>query len=402
MSEYRILKRPLLTPVTLFFGVLAVIGLILLAKRFIFGLGSVTNLNDGYPWGIWVVYDIMIGTAFACGGYALALTVYIFNRGQYHPLVRPALLASLFGYGLGGLSAVIDMGRYWNAWQIINPWQQNFNAVMLEVALCITAYVTILIIEFLPAVLERFKLETWRRRLDRVLFIFIAIGVVLPTMHQSSLGSLLILFGQKVHPLWQAVEFLPLLALVSAVTMGFAIVIFEASLVSLKLTREPETHLFAGLGRIARWLLVAFLAFRFIDLTRRDAWGYAFDGSFEAFMFWAETALFILPVILLFRESRPVHSPGMGRGPILFLSGVCVLLAGALYRINGVLVGFNPGPGFHYFPSVEELLVTLGVIAMEVVGYLLVIKLFPVLPKPHPEIDHGKSAATSQAPAAQA
>ena len=74
-------------------ALIGVAGVILLL-RLIFGLGAVTNINDGYSWGIWVVYDVMVGSAFACGGYAVALLVYIFNKGEYHPLVRPALLAA--------------------------------------------------------------------------------------------------------------------------------------------------------------------------------------------------------------------------------------------------------------------------------------------------------------------
>ena len=155
----------LLNAVTVFCGALAVIMLAILAVRFVFGLGAVTNLNNGYPWGIWVVVDVVIGSAFACGGFSVAMLVYIFNRGEYHELVRPALLASLFGYTLAGAGVIFDLGRWWNFWHIFDPAYANPSSVMLEVALCISAYIIVMCIEFSPAFLEQFDKQRARSRL---------------------------------------------------------------------------------------------------------------------------------------------------------------------------------------------------------------------------------------------
>ena len=123
----------ILTLPFLFLMIIAAVGIYFMAQRFIHGMGAVANINGGFPWGIWVVYDVVIGTGLACGGYALAFTVYVFNKGKYHPLVRPALLASLLGYALGGFSAIFDMGRWWQFYNILLPWHMNFNSVMLEI-----------------------------------------------------------------------------------------------------------------------------------------------------------------------------------------------------------------------------------------------------------------------------
>ena len=228
---------------------------------------AVTNLNGGYPWGIWVVYDIVVGTALACGGYALAVTIYVFNKGRYHPLMRAALLASLLGYGLAGvMGAFVDMGRWWQFYNLYLPWQMNFNSVMLEVGLCVTAYILVLTIEFMPTVLEKFKAEKLRARLNKVLFFVIALGILLPTMHQSSLGTMLIAMGWKVHPLWQTLHLQPLLAVLTAFTMGFAIVVWEASVSSVGFRRTPETHLLSGLGKIIVGLISVYLLIRFGEI----------------------------------------------------------------------------------------------------------------------------------------
>ena len=264
------LGGPLWTPTTKILAALVAIAGVILLVRFIFGLGAVTNINDGYTWGIWVVYDVVIGSAFACGGYSVALLVYIFNKGEYHPMVRPALLASLFGYTLAGAGVIFDLGRYWNFWHIFWPGYAQPNSVMFEVAVCISAYIVVMWIEFSPAFLEKFGMKDTKKKLSKVLFFIIALGTVLPSMHQSSLGSLLVVFGYQVHPLWQSI-LLPLFYLMTAITIGFAIVVFEACLSSSGFKRPLEMHLLGKLSKVMLGMLVAYLVVRFVDLAVRGA-----------------------------------------------------------------------------------------------------------------------------------
>ena len=372
MSAARPLGGKVVTLPFIVLSIIAAIGLFFLGERFLFGLGAVANISNGYPWGIWVVYDVVIGTGFACGGYALAILIYAANKGHYHPLMRPALLASLFGYTLGGFSAFFDMGRWWHAYNIFLPWHINLNSVMLEVGLCVSAYIMVLWIEFSPTVLEHLKARRHLTLLNRGLFIVIALGMLLPSMHQSSLGSLLIALGHKVSPLWQT-PLLPLLFLLSAVAMGFSIVLFEAALSAWGFRRPSENHLLAPLSRVMVWTLSLYLIVRVVDLTVRGAWGPAFAGDLPGNMFWVETLLYAVPIFVLAspRRRRASHW--------LFLAAVSMLLAGAVYRFNAFLIGFNPGPGFHYFPSVPEMMVSLGLIALEIMGYLVIVKKLPVL-----------------------
>ncbi len=373
MSAYQPLKRPVVTLPFLVLGVVALIGTYYLAQRFIHGMGIVTNLNGGYAWGVWVVYDVVVGTALACGGYALAITVYIMNKGKYHPLMRPALLASLLGYGLGGIGAMIDMGRWWQFYNIFTPWHMNFNSVMLEVGLCVATYILVLCIEFAPTLLEKIGAQGLIKALNKVLFIFIALGVLLPTMHQSSLGSMLIAMGWKVHPLWQSLQLQPLLAILTALTMGFAVVVFEASFSTVGFRRPSETPLLAGLGKGIVGLIAAYLAVRFGEILFNGKLGLIFAGDLGSLMFLLETALFVFPLVVLSSAKY------RGHGPLLLWASVSMLFAGSLYRFNAFLITYNPGPGYSYFPSVPELMVTAGMVALEIMAYLFVVKKFPVL-----------------------
>ena len=373
MSAYKPVSGRIITFPFVVLGTLALIGFYYLVQRFLFGLGAVTNLNAGFPWGIWVVYDIVIGTALACGGYALAITVYVMNKGKYHPLVRPAILASLFGYAMGGFGAIIDMGRWWQFYNILLPWHMNFNSVMLEVGLCVFIYIMVLFVEFAPTLLEKIGATGAKNAIEKMLFFFIALGILLPTMHQSSLGSLLIAAGYKVTPLWQSMQLLPLLAVLSALTMGFSIVVFEASLSTVCFRRASETPLLAGLGKAIMRMLMLFLAIRFGDLIYRGELGRIFAGDLKSLMFILETALFVIPLLILLSEKNRTN------GKKLLIAALAMLFGGSLYRLNAFLIGFDPGPGFSYFPSVPELMVTIGIIAVEIMAYLIFVKKLPVL-----------------------
>ncbi|GAB3547520.1 Ni/Fe-hydrogenase cytochrome b subunit [Noviherbaspirillum agri] len=370
------LGGPLVTPTTITLGVLVAIAAVVLGLRFIYGMGAVSNISDGQTWGIWVVYDVMIGSALACGGYVMAFLVYIMNRGEYHPLVRPALLASLFGYSLAGLSAAIDLGRYWNFWHVFWPGYMQFNSVMLEVALCVSAYMVVMLIEFAPVLFEKFGMKIAQKKLDKLLFFFIALGLVLPTMHQSSLGALLLVFGNHVHPLWQT-NMMPLLFLMTAVTTGFAVVIFECTLSASGFKQPLELHLLTPLSKMMLWTLAAFVAVRLADLAVRGTFGMAFEPNLKAFMFWIEMAFYVAPLVLLWKDSAR-------KEPAKLFIAACCLMAGAfLLRINAYLVGYSTGAGWSYFPSVPEIMLTVGIIAFEILGYIVLVRYLPILPKEH-------------------
>lgn len=348
----------------------------LILKRLIFGLGSVTDLNGGYPWGLWISFDLLIGTGFACGGWALAWAVYVFNRGEYHPLVRPALLASLFGYSLGGLSITIDVGRYWNLPYFYLPGHFNTSSVLFETAVCMTIYIGVMALEFAPVLLEKFGWKTSMARLNKIMFFILALGALLPTMHQSSMGSLMIVAGEKIHPLWQSYELLPVFSLLTAFIMGFSIVVFEGSLVQAGLAgRGPnEKPLFYKLTQVIDIFLILFVALRFAEIVIHDKSEYLSEFNRYSMLFWSEIALMIFP-LLVFHWDRSRRDSRM-----LFLGALSMLLGAALWRLDYSLIAFNPGNGYHYFPSATEVLISLGFVAIEVCAYLLLIRLLPVLP----------------------
>jgi len=374
MSENKALGGKIFTKPFIILAILAGIAGILLIKRFIFGLGAVTNLSDGYPWGMWIVYDVLVGTALGCGGYVLAILVYIFNKGKYHPLVRPAVLTSVFGYTLAGFSIFVDVGRYWQLYNIFLPWHVNLNSIMFEVAFCVATYVLVLWIEISPAFLEKFNKTKALGFMNKILFIFIAIGVLLPTMHQSTLGTLMVIAGNKLSGLWQT-GWLPLLFLISSIMMGYAIVVFESLYSSIGFKRPFETPILGKLGKLMAWLGLIFIAVRFGDLIWRGQLGLIFtDGWANSTMFIIENLLFIVPMVMLFSEKNRKSTKS------LFLIAVAILLAGAVYRFDAFLVGFDPGQGWHYWPSASELLITIGIVAIEIMAYLAFIKWLPILP----------------------
>jgi Ni/Fe-hydrogenase subunit HybB-like protein len=376
-----------LSPGLLMVAGLAGAGALAILWRFAFGLGATTALNDGYPWGLWIAFDVVIGTALACGGYAIALLVYVMNRGQYHPLVRPALLTSAFGYTIAGVSVVLDVGRYYTLWKVpLYFWHWNLNSVLLEVALCIMAYVVVLWIELSPAFFERGMsansprirdFSTWAKpRIERALIWIIALGMLLPTMHQSSLGSLILLSGPRLHPLWNT-PLLPLLFLVSCIGMGYAAVVMEGELSSMLMKRKIERHMLAGIGQAMIPVFGLYLVLRIGDLVWRGQLGALFAFDLYSVMTLIELALFIAAPVMLATDRQRRDAAN------LFRAAMVLLLAGSLYRIDTFLVAFNPGPNYSYFPSVGEILITVGLVCMEILGYIVIVKYFPILSGQH-------------------
>jgi len=386
----------LMTPAYKVLLALAAIGAGFLAWRFLFGLGSMTALSDSYPWGIWIAFDVVTGTAIACGGYAVALLVYALNRGHYHPLVRSAILTSALGYTIAGLSVVIDLGRYWTLYGLAGIWNWNLNSILLEVAVCITAYVFVSWIELSPAFLERGRTarsarlrsfsERWLPRMQRALPFIIALGLLLPTMHQSSLGSLMLLAGPKVHALWST-PFLPLFFLITCIAMGFGGVVLESTISSRAFGRPNEHSLLVRIGRIAAGLFALFMVMRLADLAFRGRLDLLL--AFDRFTFWftLEMLLAAAGIVVLLQSSLT-----QGR---LFRAAMLVVLAGALYRFSVFLIAYQPAPGAVYFPSLGEIMVTVGLVAAEIAVYILIVRRFPILAAlpPHPETKVAREGA---------
>ena len=164
-------------------------------------------------------------------------------------------------------------------------------------------------------------------------------------MHQSSLGSMLIAMGYKVHPLWQSLHLQPLLAILTALTMGFAVVVFEASFSAVGFRRPSETPLLAGLGKGIVGLISAYLIVRFGEILLNGKLGLIFAGDLGSLMFLLETVLFVFPLVVLSSAKY------RGHGPLLLWASVSMLFAGSLYRFNAFLITYDPGPGYSYFPS---------------------------------------------------
>ncbi len=378
----RTLTRPYLGLLTV-----VAVGLALIGWRFLAGLGPTTALNDGYPWGLWIAFDVVTGTALACGGYAIAILCYLLNKGRYHPLVRPAVLTSALGYTIAGISVILDLGRYWSVYNLFLPWKWNLHSVLLEVALCITCYVVVLWIELAPVFLDKWgkSPRTGLRRLagvtsgrlEKALPWILAAGLLLPTMHQSSLGSLMLVSGGKLHEFWHT-GWLPLLFLMSCAAMGYAAVTIESLLGTLFFGAKPETKMLRALGRMMAWLMVAFLALRIADLAISGKLGLIAADLPGAF-FLAEVTLFVLAIAMILKRPRA------GAGG-LFAAACVMALAGGLYRFDVFLVAFDPGPGWSYFPSVVETLVTLSLVSAEIAVYIAVVKRFPVLAGSAPKL----------------
>ncbi len=391
-TNYQPVMQPFLTSGIIVAMTFMAVGAAFAISRFILGLDGVTNLSNEYPWGIWIAIDVASGVALAAGGFTTAALVYIFNRDQFHDIIRPALLTAWLGYLFVSIGLFVDLGRYYNIWHPMIYWQGN--SVLFEVGLCVMAYLAVLTIEFLPIMIEgllyhthqdsslRNKLKSflpyaeWMQSKLRVLMpLFILAGVVLSFMHQSSLGTLLLIAPTKVSPLWYT-PILPLLFLSSAIAVGFPMVIIESSLVSKSLKRKPEHSLLTSLAGYIPYLLGIYAFLKIGDLVIRQPITIERLLSTEGISLLVELLIGILIPLFLFLRAKTYQSL-----PLVFTGALLIVFGVVLNRINVFLVGYNPPfTNSSYVPSIGELAITAGLIASIIFFYRVFITFFPVLP----------------------
>lgn len=322
--------------------------------RFYYGLGASTNLSDQFPWGLWIGFDVLCGVGLAAGGFTLAATVHIFNIKKYEPIVRPAILTAFLGYLLVVVALMFDLGRPWRIWHPMIMW--NPRSVMFEVGWCVMLYTTVLALEFSPMLLERLRMHRTLAMVKRIMIPVVIAGVILSTLHQSSLGSLYLIVPTKLHPLWYS-PLLPVLFYVSAIAVGLAMTIFESWHSSKAFGRRLEAPLLQGLGRALAVALLFYSTMRLWDLGRRGSLGHLRDSGLEPWLFTLEMCFLILPMLLLFRE-RVRQNP-----PALYACAVLAIFGFLTNRLNVSLAGMEAGSGVRYIPKWTEIAVTLAIVA---------------------------------------
>ncbi|MCX5797270.1 MAG: Ni/Fe-hydrogenase cytochrome b subunit [Elusimicrobia bacterium] len=388
------LPRRFLTPGVGVLILLALNGLVFLAGRLLFGIGAVTNLSNQYPWGIWIGIDVAAGVALAAGGFTTAALGHVMHREQYHAVVRPALLTALLGYTFVALGVCIDIGRPYYIWHPLVMW--NGTSALFEVGICVVIYIHVLYIEFLPVAVERFLgrvalpgplarlnplaerlLAALDRGLARTMFVFIIAGVVLSTLHQSSLGTLMVIAGPKMHPLWQT-PILPLLFLLSAVSVGFPMVILESLLAARSFGLKPEMSVLAGLGRMTAPLLGVYLAFKIGDMFVRETFVHLATFNTASVMFMVEVLFGVVIPLRMFMSRAVLKSPA------LLLTASALVVAGvAVNRVDNFLIAYTPPYSLRpYHPAFGEVCVTVGFISLLVLLYRAAVLLFPVISLP--------------------
>jgi Ni/Fe-hydrogenase subunit HybB-like protein len=345
-------------------------GVVATYVRFTQGLGQSTNLSDEFPWGLWIGFDILCGVGLAAGGFTIAAIVYIFNIKRFEPIVRPTILTAFLGYLLVIVALMFDLGRPLQIWHAIIMW--NPRSVMFEVAWCVMLYTTVLSLEFAPVVLEKFKMTKTLNILHKVSVPLIILGVILSTLHQSSLGSLYLIVPEKLYGLWYS-PYLPVFFFVSAISVGCAMVIFESFLSSRAFKRGLEMKLLTEIGRISVVMLAVLTTMKIVDLLDRHAIQLLFIPRMETYMYWLEVSIGILiPMVLL--ATRKIRETQGG----LFASAAMIIIGFIFNRMNIGITGMEAWANVNYFPNWMEISVTLSIVVLGFIIFSLAAKYLPI------------------------
>jgi Ni/Fe-hydrogenase subunit HybB-like protein len=379
------------TPTMFVLAGLAVIGLVTALIRFAFGIGAISNLTNAYSWGLWISLDLLCGVALGAGAFTIAAAVYILNLKQFQPILRPAILTGFLGYLMVIVALMVDLGRPERIWHMMI--YQNGHSVLFEVGLCVMLYTTVLALEFLPVLLKR---TPWHRPihlLHAATMPLVILGVVLSTLHQSSLGSLFLIMPSKLHPIWYT-PLLPLFFFLSAVTVGLAMVIIEASLSARAFKRPLELRLLSQLARAIPYLLGVYLIVRLADLAVAGELALTVQPTQFALLFWVELLIGWVAPLLLLANARLRQQPNW-----LLAGAGLVVLGVVINRFNVSLLALGHLTDQPYFPSIGEFAISLGIISAGVLAFALVARLFPLFEAESPGAQETISPATSGSPA---
>lgn len=378
-------KSIITTPWLILMGV-AILGLVLGTIRMFGGLGTYTGLSDAYPWGIWKTFNVMVLTALGSGGMSVGIAAWVLYRKRLHTLMRTAVVTSLIFYGTALLALLADVGRPWNFWHILLPWHWNTDSPLWEVILAMPLYTVIfLLFENIPIWLERVWYtgsEKGQGRVERimpklrVIYPFMIAGAyVMPMMHQSSLGALMLLSGHKLHVLWHTPA-LPGFYLVQAGICGMAFVILAVMGGSLIWRRPLDMRVLSEASALMAWVILLWVVARFVDVTLRGELGaaFAFDGWSRLFLI--ENLIILIPGVVLINRRLNVIPR------VVFTMSTLAVIGGVAYRFIPTTIAYNPGARFDYFPTVPEIFITAGLVCFAIALFSAAVKLFGVLPGP--------------------
>lgn len=362
------------TPMTLGLLILIVIGGVAVFKRMTLGLGATTNLQDDFPWGFWIGFDVLGGVAMAAGGFVTASAVYLFNMKKYKPIARPAILTAFLGYLLAASGIFLDIGRPFRIWHPMVMWQ--IHSIMFIVAIHVVIYTSVLAMESSPMFFERIGLKGVQRFVEKFMMPIALFGTLLSTLHQSSLGAVYLIVPDKLHPLWYS-SLLPFSFLVSAIMMGLSMVSFESILSSKFFKHEANMGILSGLARGSIVAIGFYFVLKIFILLKGPGIGAAFDGTMEARLYLLEMGVGVIaPLILLL-----IPAMRSSIGSILLVNSL-VIVGVVINRMNVAIFGLlrhAQGRGASYFPTVNEFMVTLFLVALGIFLFKFACKYFNVL-----------------------
>jgi len=379
-------KGKLITPFNVIAAIIILTGLVLIVIRFAFGLASVTNLNQDYPWGIWIGFDVVTGVAFAGGAYVLTFLVYILNLEKYKPIVRITVLNGFLAYVFYAGALLLDLGRPWN---VINPVIGNnfgVSSVMFLVAWHFMLYMIAEFLEISPAIAEWLGWKKVRKWLHGLTLAAVIFGITLSTLHQSGLGALFMMAKSKIHPLWYT-EFIPILFFVSSIFAGLSMVIFEGSIshrvfhyrLSNKLKKSNDS-IVLGLAKICAGALFVYFALKMLVLIHDQNWEYMNTGW--GYLYMLEIGGFVLLPLYLFYLSIKKYSITLAK-----YASALTMIGIIMNRLNTSVFAYNWTLPYRYYPSWMEIEITLAVIFLEIVVLRWIVVRMPILGDP-PEWVH--------------
>lgn len=363
-----------------------------------------TNLNHYFAFGLWIVFDLAL-IALGAGAFFTGFLTHTIGHVFIYPFVKnlkaivnPAVVIGFICYSAASALLVVDTGQPLRAWFIY--WHANVHSMLTEVAFCITVYLGVLTIEYLPIILSNRKLNQvpelyiFGNNLHHMVALFAAAGAFLSFFHQGSLGGMFgVLFGRPFafregFFIWPWTFFLFIHSSIAAGPSFTLLCVWIAQKATGK--KLVKDSVFIVLAKISGWLLATYIILKILDTI---GWAYGvvpkaglsfmdlYHGSYGVWLMVAEIGVFgIIPAIILITPTLRERHGLLITGAAMNVTGI--VLNRFVFSIQTLAIPVMPFDTFmSYIPTWQEWGIAFGSIGYGILIFSLSYRYLPLFPQ---------------------
>jgi len=381
----------------MFCGALCLWGLVSAAFCLLLGLNQ-TGMNDYFAFGLWIVFDLGV-IALGAGAFFTGFLTYIVRKHELKAIINCAVIVGFICYSGAILMLGIDIGQPIRGW--FGFWHANVHSMLTEVMFCITTYLIVLIIEYVPLIFENRQLDKvpelhhFGHNLHNIMVVFAGVGTFLSFFHQGSLGGMYgVLYARPFayrtgFSIWPWTFFLFILSAIASGPAFTTLITYITQKVSGK--QLVKRSVLSLMGKIAGSLLAVYMILKIIDTIYwatvtapgmgQTIWDFYKGGPYGIWLMFLELGVFgVVPAIILLIPKARDNDKLLITGCVMNCIGI--VLNRFVFVVQNLAIPVLPFEKFiGYMPTWQEWGICFGIIGYGLVIFSLSFRYLPIFPQ---------------------